>query len=231
MDGVLLVDKPKGPTSHDILLGLRRRFSPEIRIGHAGTLDPQASGLLIVLVGAARKLQERFQDMDKVYEGELSLGIKTDTGDLQGKVIEQAPIPLLDEPRIKECLKSFLGPLRLEIPSYSAKKMRGGRFYDYARRGKPLPKICGDYHIRRLELTGFENSKIRFEAECSSGTYIRSLAQAVAERLGTVGTLSGLKRTAIGPYRLDRALSYDELLQRPDPLALHLSLICPQQLQ
>ena len=203
-DGLLLINKPSGPTSHDVVQLVRRRLAMR-RVGHTGTLDPMAQGLLIVLVGAATKRQQAFQGHEKTYEALLQLGSQTDTGDADGQIVRTEAVPALGRRQVAEVLASCIGPLVQTPPRYSAVKVQGRPAYWWARRNRPLTLPTRTVQIVDIRLNAWEADTIRFHVRCSAGTYIRSLAEAIAERLGTVGHLAALTRLTIGEWTLDEA--------------------------
>jgi len=203
-DGLLLINKPSGPTSHDVVQLIRRTLAVR-RVGHAGTLDPMAKGLLIVLVGTATKHQQAFQRHEKTYAAVLQLGSQTDTGDADGATVRTAPVPSLDQGHVAKVLAAFIGPLVQTPPRYSAVKVRGRPAYWWARRNQPLSLPSRTVQVLDIRLDACEAGRIRFQVRCSAGTYIRSLAEVIAERLGTVGHLAELTRLTIGEWTLDEA--------------------------
>ena len=203
-EGLLLVNKPAGVTSHDVVALVRRKLGVK-RVGHTGTLDPMAQGLLILLVGSATKHQQAFQGHDKTYDAVLGLGTQTDTGDALGVPIRTASVPPLEPARLEEILASFQGALLQTPPAYSAVKVQGRPAYWWARRQQPVTLSARTVHIHRLTLQRCSATTVAFRVECSSGTYIRTLAESVAERLGTVGHLTGLVRLRVGEWSLDAA--------------------------
>jgi tRNA pseudouridine55 synthase len=203
-DGLLLVDKPSGPTSHDIVEVLRRKLATR-RVGHGGTLDPMAQGLLILLVGSATAHQQALQGHDKTYEAILRLGTQTDTGDAQGQPVRAAPVPAVSPEQIASVLASFLGELSQTPPAYSAVKVQGRPAYWWARRRQAVALPARHIRVHAIDLVACEAQTITFRVTCSSGTYVRSLGEAIAERLGTVGHLIGLRRERIGDWRLEDA--------------------------
>ncbi len=201
MEGLLLVAKPAGITSHDAVELLRRRLGLR-RIGHTGTLDPMAEGLLILLVGGATKQQQALQGHDKVYEAVLQLGAQTDTGDAAGEVIRTAPVPPLDRARVQEVLAFFRGPLAQTPPAYSAVKVKGRPAYWWARRRQAVTLASRDVQIHDTALLDMTEETVAFRVACSAGTYIRTLGESIAGRLGTVGHVRRLVRLQIGAWRL-----------------------------
>lgn len=219
VEGMLFVNKPPGPTSHDVVEILRRQLGMK-RIGHTGTLDPMAEGLLILLVGSATKHQHAFQTHEKTYEAVLTLGTQTDTGDATGTVVRRAPIPTLDRARIEGVLTSLEGHSSQAPPSYSAVKVQGRPAYWWARRRQPVSLSSRMIQVFELSLMACTSQTIAFRVRCSAGTYVRTLAEAIAQRLGTVGHLSALIRVRIGPWGLGEAKSLEWIAQAsPELLA------------
>lgn len=210
MRGVLNVAKPPGISSYDVI----RRLKPLIgrtRIGHAGTLDPLAQGVLLVLLGAATKIADLLQQQEKEYRAEIRLGIRTDTDDVTGRVLEERPIPELNSGVIESLLSEFEGEILQLPPAYSALRVDGRRAYQLARRGEepelPLRRVM----VSRLELLRCALPVIEFRAVVSKGTYIRALARDIGERLGCGAALAALTRLRIGRFRLEDALALDRL--------------------
>jgi tRNA pseudouridine55 synthase len=203
-EGLLLVDKPQGVTSFDVVRLLRRRLGIR-RIGHTGTLDPIAQGLLIMLVGEGTKHQQAFQSHDKVYAASVRLGVQTDTGDTEGQVIREAPVPALDRARVAGVLASLVGPLTQIPPAFSAVKVRGRPSYWWARRRQTVERRERTVRIFSASLEQLTTDHLAFRVHCSAGTYIRTLAELLAERLGTVGHVDALTRERIGEWPLAEA--------------------------
>ena len=210
MDGALLVNKPRGMTSHDVVAAARRALAIA-RIGHTGTLDPMAEGLLVLLIGRATKHQQAFQGHDKTYEATIKLGVKTETADAEGAIIESLPVPALERVQVMEALASFEGPLVQTPPAFSAVKVRGKPAYWWARRQKPVELPSRTVVIHSLSLLAFAGDSLDVRVSCSSGTYVRTLGEMVAQRLGTVGHLTRLTRQSIGDWALDAAVSFSFL--------------------
>ena len=211
---MLLVNKPSGVTSHDVVQVIRHKLAVR-RIGHTGTLDPMAQGLLILLVGPATKSQRAFQTHEKTYEAVLQLGTQTDTADAMGRPIQTAAIPHLDDVRVAEALASFKGPLWQTPPAYSAVKVHGHPAYWWMRRHQPVPLSPRERFIADITLVSIDPDQgaMTFRVRCSSGTYIRTLAESIAEGLGTVGHLTSLVRLGIGSWGLADAHPLDQLAQ------------------
>jgi tRNA pseudouridine55 synthase len=218
--GLLLSDKPPGWTSHDVVAALRRRLPKGVKVGHCGTLDPMATGLLVLLVGEATRRAASLQGLDKAYSGAMRLGLETDTGDSQGRAVRERPLPPLSEARILDAFRAHLGELRLPVPAYSAVKVRGRALYDYARKGMEAPRVERLMSVSRFELSDWREPEASFLVSCSSGTYIRALAVSVGERLGCGASLTALRRLRVGPYALARARPVRELLEMPGELLL-----------
>ena len=203
-EGVLLVHKPRGVTSHDVVAAVRRKLGVR-RVGHTGTLDPMAEGLLVILVGRATKQQQAYQGHDKSYDAVLRLGTQTDTGDATGAVIRTAPVPVVTRERLVDVLASCESALSQVPPAYSAVKVRGRPAYWWARRRQPVVLAARPVRIHRLTLRDAAHETLSLHVECSAGTYIRALSELIAERLGTVGHLEQLVRVRIGAWRLEQA--------------------------
>lgn len=202
--GMLLVHKPTGVTSHDVVALVRRKLGVR-RVGHTGTLDPLAEGLLIVLVGAATKHQQALQGHAKSYEAVIQLGTQTDTADAAGQVIRTAPVPALTPAQVREALAALEGAGMQTPPAYSAVKVRGRPAYWWARRQQPVRLAARAIRIDALTLLEAGADSLTCRVECSAGTYVRTLAEAIAEKLGTVGHVRRLVRHRIGAWSLDDA--------------------------
>ncbi len=210
-DGVLVVDKPEGPTSHDVVAALRRRFKPA-KLGHAGTLDPFASGVLVLAFNQATRLAELWGAGRKVYRGVLALGRATDTGDPTGEVTAEAPVPELEPAQVEAALQGLVGRRMQRPPAYSAVKHRGRPLYSYARAGQEVTKPPRPITVHAAVLHGMEPGRIDFELTCSRGTYVRSLAEDLARELGSVGHLASLRRLASLPFTAEEGVGLDEAL-------------------
>lgn len=198
-EGLLLVHKPAGVTSHDVVQVIRNKLALQ-RVGHTGTLDPMAEGLLVVLVGRATKHQQALQGHEKCYEAVVQLGARTDTADATGSTIETAPVPRLESGRVAELLASLQGPSEQTPPAYSALKVRGKPAYWWARRRQPITLSARAIHLAEVSLVRCDREAITFRVRCSAGTYVRTLGETIAERLGTVGHLSRLIRSRVGAW-------------------------------
>ena len=214
-NGFLLVDKPAGPTSHDVVQAARRALK-ERRIGHTGTLDPAATGLLLLCIGKATRLQQYLLAWEKTYCGEIRLGWGTTTYDAEGEPLAAArPVPELTEADIASLVERFSGEIEQLPPPYSAKKSGGRKFYELARAGEEVPLQPKRVTVQSMALTAAGPDRIGFEVTCSSGTYLRSLAHDIGEALGCGGHLASLRRVRIGPWRVADAVSAETLANRP----------------
>lgn len=217
--GILVVDKPVGPTSHDVVAWARRALGTRT-VGHAGTLDPFASGVLVVLVGEATKLSGHATDQDKRYRAELSLGAETDTLDREGAVVAEAGVPALDRAAAQAALDAFVGE-RLQIPpAYSALKKDGVAHHERARRGEVVTPEARPVVLREARILEV-GATLTFEILAGKGYYVRSLGRDLARALGTVGHLTALRRLASGRYDIEGALDGEVLARaaRGDQLA------------
>ena len=218
MNGILLINKPKEYTSHDIV-AIVKRISRE-KVGHTGTLDPNATGVLPLLIGKATGISKYLVNHDKKYIATLKLGIKTDTADAQGKKIEEKEVPFLSESKIREALQKLVGKQEQIPPMYSAIKVKGKKLYEYAREGKVISvnsRTIEIYEIKLLEWN--ENqAELVYEVACSKGTYIRTLCETLAENLGTVGYLKELKRVQVGDFKIEDTIDITELKEKEELL-------------
>ncbi len=214
--GLLLLDKPQGFTSHDAVAVARRALGTKC-IGHSGTLDPMASGLLILLVGrAATRQQERFLKLPKIYRAELHLGTDTDSWDAQGTPIKTLPVPPMGLAQITAAAQQLTGQVCQQIPPFSAKKINGRKMYDLAREGQPVQDRFNTVQIDGWDGLAFDGKdKISFTLRCGCGTYVRSLGRMLAQKLGTTGHLTALRRLQIGPFGVERAVDARKLKTTP----------------
>lgn len=204
ISGTLLIDKEVGLTSRQEVNNISRLLK-EKKAGHIGTLDPFADGLLIVLLGKATKISPFLEGMDKTYLAELKLGELTDTGDLTGNIVSKSEIPKLNKDKIEAVLNAFIGKQKQTPPMYSALKVNGKELYKYAREGQTIDRKEREIEIYELKLLSFTKDTITFIAKVSKGTYIRTLGEDIAKKLGTVGHLVKLTRLAVGPYSIEKA--------------------------
>ncbi len=210
MNAVLIVDKPIGWTSFDVVKFIRKKFSVK-KVGHAGTLDPMATGVLVVLLGSSTKLSGEFLNHNKQYSTSLTLGITTDTADSQGKVLKKYKVPKIGRAEVKKILKEFMGEVSQVPPMVSALKHNGERLYKLARRGIRVERKPRKITIHTIELTKLKLPEVSFEVSCSKGTYVRTLCEDIGKRMGCGGHMSYLKRLSSGSFHLDNALSIDTL--------------------
>ena len=209
--GLLLFDKPEGWTSHDAVAILRRMLPSGVKVGHCGTLDPLATGLLILLVGPCTRLQGRLQGLDKVYAGKIRLGVATDTGDMAGRVIETKIVPSLTMGAVQSCLDGFLGVQEMLAPAYSAVKHKGRALYKYARAGESIPEKPRTCKVSSWKALALEGPDFEHRLACSSGTYVRSLAEMVGRRLGCGAAVLTLRRERIAGFRVEDAITFEAL--------------------
>lgn len=210
MDGILIINKPKGYTSHDIVNIVKKTLNTS-KVGHAGTLDPNATGVLPILVGKATKISKYLIEHDKTYIAELALGEKSSTGDTEGEIIEKKEVPLLDEEQIKQVLKSFEGKQMQTPPIYSSIKINGKKAYEYARKGETIQLEPRPIEIMKISFIKFENNVLKYEVQCSKGTYIRVLCEDIAERLGTVGLMKNLCRTRVDEFDIEDSCKIEQI--------------------
>lgn len=210
MDGIIIIDKPKGYTSHDVVNVVRKNLKTT-KVGHTGTLDPNATGVLPVLIGKATKISKYLIEHDKAYIAELALGKKSSTGDIEGEIIEEKEVPNLSEEQIKNTLASFLGKQMQTPPIYSSIKINGKKAYEYARSGQTVEIPAREIEIAEISLLSFEKDSIIFKVSCSKGTYIRVLCEDIAKKLGTVGLMQNLRRTRVDNFDIKDACLLENL--------------------
>lgn len=215
MNGIVIVNKPAGWTSQDVAARLRRVFNTR-RIGHGGTLDPMATGVLPVFVGRATRAVEFFEHAEKTYEAVLRLGITTDTEDITGTVLQEKPVNLTADD-LEAVLPRFRGVISQIPPMYSALKVNGQKLYDLARAGKEVERAPRTIEIKELTCLSMEGSRVRLRVHCSKGTYIRTLCKNIGEALGCGGCMEALCRTSAGAYGIDSAVPLQTLLETDDP--------------
>ena len=215
MDGIVIVDKPQGWTSQDVTARLRRVFGTR-RIGHGGTLDPMATGVLPVFVGRATRAVEFFEHAEKTYETVLRLGITTDTEDMTGTVLTEENVSFTEE-QLQETLAAFRGEILQVPPMYSALKVNGQKLCDLARKGKTVARQPRPITIHELTLVERGENTLRLRVRCSKGTYIRTLCKDIGEKLGCGGCMESLRRVAAGEYTIDEAVPMQTLLETERP--------------
>ena len=215
MNGIVIIDKPQGWTSQDVTARLRRVFNTR-RIGHGGTLDPMATGVLPVFVGRATRGVEFFEHAEKTYEAVLRLGLTTDTEDVTGTVLTQSPVSVTRE-QAEAVLEQFRGEILQVPPMYSALKINGQKLVDLARKGKEVERQPRPITIHELILLSMEGNDLQLRVRCSKGTYIRTLCKDIGQALGCGGCMAQLRRTAAGEYTISEAIPLQELLDSDDP--------------
>jgi tRNA pseudouridine55 synthase len=206
IDGILLVDKKKGITSYDVIREIKRKYPKGTKIGHTGTLDPFATGLLIILIGRpATKLMNKFHKLKKRYVVDAKFGFETDTQDITGRVTSKSDdgIKPTKEDIEQTITKNFLGEITQIPPKYSAKKIKGKKAYELARKGQEFELKAKEIEIYELNILDYSYPDIKMEIQCSTGTYIRTLVRDLARVLGTYATAVDLRRTEIGPFSLN----------------------------
>ena len=211
MDGVILINKEKSFTSHDVVSIVKK--ITKSKVGHTGTLDPNATGVLPLLLGEGTKISKYLINHNKEYEAVIQLGKKTTTADVEGDIVEEKDVPNNVYEKCEVVLKSFIGKQKQVPPIYSAIKVNGKKLYDYARAGKSIEIAPRDIEIYDIDIIKVDqkNKQISFRVRCSQGTYIRSLCEDIAVKLGTVGFMKELKRTMVGDFRIENAVTIKEL--------------------
>jgi len=213
MDGILVVNKPAGITSHDVVNAVRRRFNIK-KVGHAGTLDPMATGVLVMLLGRATKLSSGLIQDEKEYIAKVYFGRRTDTQDSTGKVIEEKEITGLDLDSVKKVLDTFKGEMEQVPPMISAIKYKGKKLYQIARSGKTVHREPRKIRISGIELLEFNFPELEFSVRCSKGTYVRTLCEDIGKALGVPSHMSGLVRTMSGKFLLRDAKNLEEINEK-----------------
>lgn len=213
MDGIIPIDKPSGPTSAEVVRSIKSRLGKHTRVGHLGTLDPFATGVLPILTGEGTKLAPFLQEGEKEYAGLIALGAETDTLDRTGEVVSTAAVPALDAMRLASVAAGFIGIIEQTPPVFSAIKRGGVPLYRMARRGGEVePPPARNVEIMRLELEAVRDASIRFTVVCSSGMYVRSLARDIGRALGTAAHLAELRRQRNGQFTLERACPLGQVI-------------------
>ena len=210
MMGVLLVDKPSGMTSHDVVDHIRKATGIR-RVGHTGTLDPAATGLLVLCLGKATRLSEYLTGLDKVYEGTMELGTVTDSYDKDGKVLESNPVPDIDLSDVQNVLNSFLGRIEQIPPMVSAVKIGGERLYKKARKGEVVERAPRTVTVYEISALSYNNPEVFLRIRCSSGVYVRALCHDAGQKLGCGAALSVLRRISVGRFTINNAATLEKL--------------------
>lgn len=227
VDGVLLIDKPPDHTSHDVVARIRKHFHFK-KVGHGGTLDPMATGLLVILLGRGTKLSDYVMGSDKTYVGTIRLGVRTYTQDAEGEVLETADPAGVTEEAVRAELAKRTGDIMQTPPMVSAIKKDGVPLYKLARKGKVVEREPRLIHVYRFELVAFRPPDVDMIIECTKGTYVRTLAAEIGDALGCGAHLAGLRRTVSGEFSIDDAIPLEEALQTP-PAELARRVIPPTQ--
>ena len=212
LDGAILIDKPAGPTSHDVVDIIRRKFGIK-KVGHCGTLDPNATGLLIIVLGRGTKLSEKLMSSDKVYEGAIKFGETTDSYDADGKMIESKPVPPLTLEQLNEAAAAFVGDQMQVPPMVSAIKKDGVPLYKLARKGIEVEREPRLIHIFNFRFSDYHEPVGQFRIACTKGTYIRSIAHELGQKIGCGAYLAALRRTASGKFDVANAMPLGDVLR------------------
>ena len=216
LDGAILIDKPAGPTSHDVVDVIRRKFGIK-KVGHCGTLDPNATGLLIIVLGRGTKLSEKLMSDDKVYEGAIKFGETTDSYDVDGEITASLPVPPMTLDQLNEEAAKFVGDLMQIPPMVSAIKIKGVPLYKMARKGIEIEREPRLVHIYNFRFTSYELPLGQFKIACTKGTYVRSIAHDLGQKLGCGAHLAALRRSAAGKFDVADATPLDAVLQMTIP--------------
>lgn len=210
MEGIIVVNKPGGITSHDVVARVRKKFKMK-RVGHAGTLDPLATGVLVVLLGKATKLFPKFVTFDKAYRATLILGTATTSADVEGDVIEKKPYDHIERKQVEDVFENFIGEIEQVPPMVSAVKVAGRKLYQLARKGIEIERKARQIRIDCLTIEEFNSPEVKFYLECSKGTYVRQLAEDAGKALGCGACISQIQRTKVGTFSIDEAVNIEDL--------------------
>lgn len=224
MNGVLLIDKPEGCTSHDVVDEVRKIFKTEA-VGHAGTLDPLATGLLVMLLGDATKLSQYLMDSRKLYRVRVLLGTRTDSGDITGQVIEEKPVPDVTEEMLDRAMKDLVGSLMLSVPIYSAVKVNGKKLYEYARNKQDVGVPVRTMRINHAQVIERTERELVVDVDCEKGTFVRSWVEKLGECLGTCATVKELRRVGSGHFDVKDALTLQQAAAQVESGAILSTLI------
>ena len=212
LDGAILIDKPAGPTSHDVVDAIRRQFAIK-KVGHCGTLDPNATGLLIIVLGRGTKLSEKLMSDDKVYEGAIKLGETTNSYDADGELVASLPVPPVTLEQLNAAAAEFVGDLMQTPPMVSAVKIDGVPLYKLARKGIEVPREPRLVHIYNFRFSAYQEPLAHFRIACTKGTYVRSIAHDLGQKLGCGGHLATLRRVTSGKFDVAHAIPLAEVLK------------------
>lgn len=213
MNGIVVINKPAGLTSHQVVKKARTLF-PGVKVGHSGTLDPIATGILVICLGKATRVAEYIMELPKIYRAGIALGEITDTEDSAGEVVEQIPVPVFTQEQVEELVKTFEGEIEQTPPAYSAVKYQGKPLYHWTRRGREVPRQVRKAYVYKIDLLEYSpdiKPHLLIEVECSKGTYIRTLAADIGRVTGTGGHLYSLERSAVGPMNINNAYTPEKL--------------------
>jgi tRNA pseudouridine55 synthase len=212
IEGILIVDKPSGITSHDVVERVRGLLNIK-KVGHTGTLDPFAAGVMVICLGRATRVARYFEGLDKAYKAVLKLGVVTDTGDGEGTVLEDSEVPEFSPDEIESVLEDFRGRISQQAPAFSAIKVAGERLYAKARRGEKVSGPVRKVTIGTLQMESIDGDRLKLFVECSKGTYIRSLAYDIGRKLGCGAHCKSLVRTRVGPFSIEEASGLEEIVK------------------
>jgi tRNA pseudouridine55 synthase len=212
LDGAILIDKPAGPTSHDVVDAIRRNFNIK-KVGHCGTLDPNATGLLIIVLGRGTKLSEKMMSDDKVYEGTIKFGETTDSYDVDGELLASLPVPPLTIEELNEAAKAFVGDQMQMPPMVSAVKKEGVPLYKLARKGVEVAREPRLIHIYNFKFSTYQEPFGTFRIACTKGTYVRAIAHDLGQKLGCGAHLATLRRTVSGKFDVADAIEFEEVMK------------------
>ncbi len=210
-EGIIVIDKPPGPTSHDVVDAVRRKLAIR-RVGHTGTLDPAAGGVLVIMLGKATKLSRFLMPGEKSYTATLKLGFETDTMDIEGSVTDRKTVPDYSKEEILRALESFKGTQPQVPPMFSAKKVNGKKLYKLAREGKEIERKPSEITIFDIGLLDYSRPEVTFYVKCSKGTYLRVLCSDIGRKLGCCACMTALKRTQNGVFKLENAVTLDDFM-------------------
>lgn len=212
LDGAILIDKPVGPTSHDVVDAIRRKFGIK-KVGHCGTLDPNATGLLIIVLGRGTKLSEKLMGDDKVYEGTIQFGVATNSYDVDGEIVETKPVLLLSLEQLNKLAEEFIGDLMQTPPMVSAIKKDGVPLYKLARKGVEVEREPRLVHVYNFRFTSYAEPRGEFRLACTKGTYVRSIAHELGQKIGCGAHLATLRRSVSGKFDVADAVTLDAVLK------------------
>ena len=227
MDGLLLINKKENMTSRDVVNIASKKLNTK-KIGHTGTLDPLATGVLVLAINKGLKIVEDITALDKEYIAEVTLGIKTDTLDITGNILEEKQEKVITEEELNKVLTSFIGEYEMQVPIYSAVKVNGKKLYEYAREGKEVKLPVKNVFVHNIELLELNNNKFKFKCKVSKGTYIRSLINDICEKLNVIGTMSLLTRTKQGNFDVKDAIDLDDINENSKLISLIDSIDLPK---